>query len=317
MGFLSTIVRNLGLKIVGVILALLLWFHVATNREYDITLPYTLSYAELAPEVVMTATPPEEMGVRLRASGKQLLRLWWSDRKWPVDLSHATTGEMTINLRPDQVPRFGIENVRVLGLDQQGRLSLWLDSLTTKSVPVYTEETFFVASGYIRTGSVALTPSVVQLTGPRALLDGIDRVELEPIGRSEWDEPINQEIAVTLPVGHNLLCAPSSVRVSQHIEPFVIKEYDSLPVAIVMIGSHIACTVDPPWVTVEVGGPESRMADLTADSVRVIYAASREDTSGARCALWVNVPAPFQVLKVEPDSITVYRDGTLRTDSGT
>jgi hypothetical protein len=316
MGFIRFLLRNLGLKILGLILALLLWFHVATNRDYDIELAYTFEYLNLPEELVMTAEPPEEVNVRLRASGKQLLRLWWSDRHWPIDLSGASAGEFAVTLWADDVPRFGIDDVEVVELAEPGNATLWLDSLATRTVPVRTDEAFLIASGYVRFGPTVLSPDSVRLGGPWSLLTDIRALTLEPIGKDEWDESIDEMVPVQLPPVYNLSCFPEEVHVTQVIEPFATREYDSLPVTIAASGSDVTCTVDPPWVSVEIGGPESRMGNLTGDSVRVVYVAARDDTSGARCALWVDVPPPFQVLGVRPDSITVHHDELSRTDSG-
>jgi hypothetical protein len=314
--FLRAIVRNPGLKIVGLILALLLWFHVATNKHYEIDLQYALEYINLPEALILTAAPKEGIAVRLRASGKQLLRLWWTNRVWLLDLLGVGTGEVALNLRTGDIPLYGIEDVTVLGFAESGRLNLWLDSLEMKTVPVYTNEAFIAAPEYVRIGPLVLIPDSVQLSGPRGLLAGIDALALEPIDREEWSEEINEAVAVALPPAYNVQCAPNEVRIYQAVEKVTIRVFDSLPVTIVMTDPDELCTVKPPWVSVEVRGPESQMQFLEPDSVKVVYAAARGDTSGARCALWVDVSPPFQVLKVEPDSITVHRNEDLRTDSG-
>jgi hypothetical protein len=307
----------LGLKVVGLILALLLWFHVATDRVYDIDLSYQFHYEKLPTEVVMAAAPPKDVSVRLRASGKQLLRLWWSDRVWPIDLSTAAAGRLSIDLWAEDVPRLGIDDVEVLGIDSPGKISLWIDTVTTRTVPVLSNEILEIAPGHVRSGPLRIQPDSVRLTGARTLLSTIDDVSLQPIGKSEWDDSIDERAHVEVPTYYGIECVPAEVRVRQTVERFVRNTYDSLPVDIVMSGGESLLTADPSWVSVEVGGPASRMTYLTGDSVRVVYAAARNDTSGSRCPLWVNVPPPFQVLKVVPDSITVHRNGLTRTDPGT
>ena len=316
MNILRAIVRNPGLKIVGLILALLLWFHVATNKDYEIDLHYELGYINLPEALILTAGPKEDIAVRLRASGKQLLRLWWTHRLWRLDLSGVGTGEVAMNLRTSDIPLYGIEDVTVLGFAESGRLNLWLDSLEMKTVPVYTHEAFIAAPDFVKIGPLVLTPDSVQLSGPRALLAGISALALETIDREEWSEEINQVVPVALPPAYNVQSAPSEVRIFQAMEQVAIRVFDSLPVTIVMTDPDERCTVAPAWVRVEVRGPASQMQFLAPDSVRVLYAAARKDTRGARCALWVDVSPPFRVLKVEHDSITVHRNEDLRTDSG-
>lgn len=314
---MNAIVRNIGLKVVALSLALLLWFHVVTNHEYDLTLDYELDYVDIPSLLVLAVEPPSTVGVRVKGEGKQLLQLWWrGDRRWPISLARATIGDHPVELRHSNVPRFGIENIEVLDILMRGEWSLTLDSLGEKMVPVYTTERFAAAEQYIPTGPVTVTPDSVRLIGPARKLMLVDSIAIAELGGTGWEESVDQMIAVTLPVIHNTTVMPDSVRVLRPIERFVSLQFDSLPVAVVQPDAPPLVRVQPAFVTVSVGGPESWIAHLVSDSIRVVYAAGRDDANGARAPLWVNVSPPFEILEVRPDSIIVIRDDLARSDSG-
>ncbi|HEX9749703.1 MAG TPA: hypothetical protein VGB22_00220 [candidate division Zixibacteria bacterium] len=309
----STALRNLGLKIVAVVLALLLWFHAVTNRDYEITLDFRLDYVEMPESLAIAQPPPSTIGARVRGNGKRLFALWWrGDRTWPISMSEATVGEYPITLGHEGMPRFGIEDIEVVDILQRGEWALLIDSVGSKTVGVYTTERFAAAEQFIPVGPLTLTPDTVRLHGPRSQLAQIDSVALTVIGSAVWVRNIDERIAVApLPV-YNVTVEPDSVEATRRIEPFVMRQFDSLPVAVVGV-RDTALSVTPAWVAVSIGGPDSYMSQLRADSVRVFYAAGRGDTSGTRGALWVNVSAPFEVLEVTPDSVTVQRHGATGT----
>ena len=80
---IKNVFRNPGLKLVGLGMALLLWFHVATNREYDTIIDYTLDYVNLPDSLILAARPAQSIQATAQGSGKLLLRFWWQNRHWP------------------------------------------------------------------------------------------------------------------------------------------------------------------------------------------------------------------------------------------
>ncbi len=305
---------NPGLKLLGLLLALMLWFHVATNRDYETVVEYTLEYTGLPDSVVFLAEPPTIARVRAQGSGKLLLRTLWQNRRWPVDLSEAGTGSVRINIGPSDAPLFGIEGVQITELTSPRQMNLALDFLEQKTVPVVSESIWSTASGFVRVGTEDWTPGEVVLKGPRAALAGINQVSSERVEFLDRAESVDQEIKLVPPGQYGVTLSPARVHLRQTVEPLITRDFADLAIRVATTSHRDTCYVQPPQVDISVAGPESAMQAIILDSIQIVCAVSDQDTSGTRRSLWVYVPEPLEVLKTQPDSVTVWREPRPRTN---
>ena len=93
---------NLGWKITAILLALVLWFHVATEKTYEKTFPVKLETAGLRSNLAVQDISPASTDISVVANGKQLLQLMLSSGVTAyVDLSFVSRPgqyEYSINL---------------------------------------------------------------------------------------------------------------------------------------------------------------------------------------------------------------------------
>jgi YbbR domain-containing protein len=69
---------NLGWKIVALLLAVVLWFHVATEKVYEKTFPVNIQTIGLRNNLQVDDISPASSDVSVAATGKQLLQLMLS-----------------------------------------------------------------------------------------------------------------------------------------------------------------------------------------------------------------------------------------------
>ena len=68
---------NIWLRTGAVLMGLLLWFHVATEKTYNHQLTLPINEIMLAENLALAENPPESLTILVTASGKQLLRNKW------------------------------------------------------------------------------------------------------------------------------------------------------------------------------------------------------------------------------------------------
>jgi len=129
------IFRNISLKLLALFFAILLWIHVATNQRYDLEVPYRLAYVNVPDSLVFTETPTTTIHVFMRGSGKGLIRLLWSDRRWPIDMTRSKAGMHKIHLATDNIPVYGIQGLEALGLLDSDTVTVVLDSVAHRPAP--------------------------------------------------------------------------------------------------------------------------------------------------------------------------------------
>ena len=96
------IVGNFGIKILSIFTALLLWFHVTTEKRYEKTIEIPISCVNLPENLLLTKSPPKLVKIKIRGNGKELLRFGRSI-KVVLDLKETDLGWKRIDLKKEDV----------------------------------------------------------------------------------------------------------------------------------------------------------------------------------------------------------------------
>jgi YbbR domain-containing protein len=95
---------NWGIKILSLFIALLVWWHVRTERTYEVSFSLPLCLRNLPSQISFVEEPPESVKVVIQGKGKDLVRLRWGRSLEAVyDLSNATSGWKRIDLSKDNI----------------------------------------------------------------------------------------------------------------------------------------------------------------------------------------------------------------------
>ncbi len=94
------LLRNIGWKLIGLILAFGLWFHLTTQNHFRQTITVNVEFANLNPNLRLVAENPPAVGLEIAANGKQLFQLiYLKPVRLVVDLGeYRTPGRYSIEL---------------------------------------------------------------------------------------------------------------------------------------------------------------------------------------------------------------------------
>ena len=208
------LLNNLGLKLLSLFLAMLLWAVVLGEQKVDVTVSVPLAL-NLPPELVLVNSPGETLEVRLR--GPRTLVTNLPSRE--VVLEHVPSvfeeGENIISIRPDMfgVPR-GIQVVDVT----PHRIRVVVEPLVEREVEVIPRMEGELAQGYVLRG-VTVNPSRILLSGPASELRRVTRVRTAPIGLEGHTAPFTVQ-ALVEPAGRQVrVKGHSTVAVQVDIGP--------------------------------------------------------------------------------------------------
>jgi YbbR domain-containing protein len=95
--------RHIGLKVVAVALAALLWLIVAGDHLVERSMRVPLEFRNIPNELEIVGDPPTTVDVRLRGSSAQLARLEPTEVVAVLDLTGARPGSRMFHLRNDEV----------------------------------------------------------------------------------------------------------------------------------------------------------------------------------------------------------------------
>src|ERR1700722_11633221 len=154
--------RLLGLKLLSVALAVLLWMVVAGEEIVERGLRIPLELQQFPPGLELDSEPPSLVDARVRGSSGTLSRLSSGDVVAVIDLRGAKVGRRLFPLTPEQVRvPFGVEIVQVT----PSTVALVLESSASKQVPVEPTLEGTPASGFV-VGKKTVDPPSVEIVGP-------------------------------------------------------------------------------------------------------------------------------------------------------
>ncbi len=256
---------NLGLKLFALLLAGLLYLHVLTDRTSEESVDFPLVVSGLVDSLSLATAPPESVTVRLRGTGKQILRLRYLRPAVTIGLGEVGPGTFQRTLGPADVPLEGTTGVTVLSVLAPEVLSLDVEPRGERRVRVIAAFDGDPQRGYTL-GEPLVRPAQVRLSGPARWLALQDSVLTRPIavaGRRESLE-VMQALAM-LP--KFVAVWPGSVLVAVPIEPEELRTIE-VPIEVRGVRGELRAEPQPAFGTVTVRGPRSRVEALDGDLFR-------------------------------------------------
>ena len=257
--------RHLGLKMVALACASLLWLSVAGEHVVERILRVPVEFRNKPSQLEVVGDPPESVDVRLRGSSALVSRLEPGEVVAVVDLQQARPGSRLFHIRNDEVRApYGVEVEQVI----PGTLGIELEPTLRRVVPVIAPTEGEPAPGYV-VGPVAAEPSTVEIEGPENRVKKLANATTEPIVVNGARENVRDVVAVGLLDSAVRLVKPQNVTVIAEVVPAPVeRELRGVLVRARNLGSGLAATtIAPASVTVTVRGRREALSGVSPETV--------------------------------------------------
>src|SRR4029078_1991237 len=169
--------RHLGLKLMAVALAALLWLIVAGDHLVERSMRVPLEFRNIPTSLEIVGDPRTEVDVRRRGSSALLGRLEPRDIVAVLDLGSARPGSRMFHLRSDEVRApYGVDVAQVI----PGTLAVDVEKSGRRTVPVVPALDGEPAPGFV-IGRVTSAPATVEVAGPESRLKQLTGATTEPV----------------------------------------------------------------------------------------------------------------------------------------
>ena len=293
-------IKNLSLKITALGLALLLWFHVATDRDYDYTVALPLRSGALPDGFALAEPLPDQVRFVAYGTGKELMRLLWESGH--AELSLDPWVDTMWALTSDRLLLAVDANVRVKHVVEPATIRVHVDTVIRRAVRAVFQGNYATAAGISLVGPPKLEPSQVTLTGPRAAVAGISSVVTAPVDIGVLDQSTQREMPLVLDDSYNVTAMPASVTVLFHVAPSLRRDIEGIPVRVPR-----GFKADPPVVTFSVSGAEARLDALGLEYYRAAATPAPDPADDSLLSVEATVPPLVEILAVTPDRVRVFR----------
>jgi YbbR domain-containing protein len=256
--------RHLGLKVVAIALATLMWLTVAGEHVVERSLRVPLAVRNLSGDLEIVGDLPDTVDVRIRGSSAVLSHLDPGDIVAMLDLTTARTGSRLFHLRADEVRvPYGVEVEQVM----PPTLSLELEKSSMRTIPIVPATDGDPAAGYV-VGRISSEPSTVQVVGPESKVRQVAEATTEPVEVDGKRERVRDVVTVGVADSSVRLVQPQNATVVVEIlQAPVEQEIGGVPVDVRNVGRGLKATVTPLVTRVSMTGQREALSSLRPEKI--------------------------------------------------
>jgi YbbR domain-containing protein len=256
--------RHLGLKLLSLGLAVLLWTAVAGEETVERGLRVPLELQQLPASVELSGDVPTAVDVRVRGASGTLSRVAAGDIVAVLDLRGARPGRRLFPLTPDQVRApFGVEIVQVM----PSAVAMAFEVSMTRPLPVLPSVEGRPAPGFI-VGKLTADPATVEVVGPESAVNRATEVLTEPVLIAGAKTGVRETVTIgVLDPTLRIKNAKTAVVTVQMQPAPAERTMHNRPVHLRNLGANLVAQAQPATVNVTLRGTHEGLARIAADEV--------------------------------------------------
>ena len=291
--------RHIGLKMISIALAALLWLVVSGEQIVERALRIPLEFTNMPARLELVGEAPTVVDVRVRGSSGALSRIAAGELVAVLDLRGARPGQRLFHLTGTDVRvPFGVDVVQVV----PSSLYMTFEPSATKVVPIVPEVEGEPAPGF-EIGTTTAEPSTVEVVGPTSAVAAMTSAITEPVSAAGASSSITESVAVGVSDPSVRLKDPKPVRVTVPVSPAQL-EWAVAGVAVQVLNGDGRATVTPATITVHVRGPRDAMgADAAAFDASVDVAGLKRGQY--QLPVRVGLPPRLGIRRIDPVDVGV------------
>jgi hypothetical protein len=251
----------------AIVLSLLLWFLVATDKEYSHQVKVPIEIIRLAPGKTLSEKIPNYAIIELRGKGRSLIGLWFYDVKFRLELPGIRTSQ-SINLKDYlnflEIPStFGLEVDEII---EPTVIKLVVDDQVLQQKTILLAGSIGTADGYVLV-DFQFTPDTVLVDGPEKIVNNIDFINTQQLEISDSKSKFNRKVDLENPFPGLINIDPTTVDVEFDIQRLAERTVFEIPIKIINIPRRMSVEPIPPVLDLRIKGGEQLVAALQPEDI--------------------------------------------------
>lgn len=297
------IFNNFDIRLASLALALLMWLHASTEKEYQQKIYCPVQVNNVPSGFVLAAVPPM-VPCLITARGKDMIVFKLNPPKVQLDMGNRQVKKQTVQLSPGLL-LFPFDLKAVETEFMMSEVTITLDRLGQKTVRLLPDVSGIPASGYIICDSTSAEPSQVVLAGPQRQLDKIDSVYTWTVkvdGKSA-----NERVYCRVAPPDSLLfkADPESAWVNLCFEKTQERSYKNVPVTLVNRGQGYLVSFSPGTIDLAVAGPQHLLQKAEAGQFRITLDLKGLEPGHHMLQAVIELPDKLELIAADPRDFEV------------
>ena len=261
----------------SLILAILLWLFVVSEKEYNLILDLPIEARNLSSQMAHKEEVPSYVSTKIRGTGRNLFKSIllknYAGFKLVLDLEGISEEyEFNLNEYFEKYPRKVVlplnYNLSFVEVVHPNSIKISLDEYQIKRVPIISNHYIDPSPGYMLVGKIKFKPDSIDIAGPKEEIAIINHVQLPPDTINDLSTTLNSIVKVfseqTL-----IEYTPSYVEISVDVQQISEKIIADIPVTVKDIPEKIRVFPSPQTVSLTVIGGLQRIANLKPEEIGV------------------------------------------------
>ena len=261
----------------SLILAILLWLFVVSEKEYNFILDLPIEARNLSSQMAHKEEVPSYASTKIRGTGRNLFKSIllknYAGFKLVLDLEGISEEyEFNLNDYFEKYPRKVVlplnYNLSFVEVVHPNSVKISLDEYQIKRVPVISNLHIIPSPGYMLVGKIKFKPDSIDIAGPKEEIALINHVQLPPDTINNLSTTLNSTVKVSSDLTL-IEYTPSNVVISVDIQQISEKIIADIPVTVKDIPEKIRVFPSPQTVSLTVIGGLQRIATLKPEEIGV------------------------------------------------
>lgn len=294
--------NNLLVKITSVILAIGLWFFIATSDYTEVSFAVPIKIENLNNSMV-AINKTGLVNVVLRGPNFSLKNMSYNDIKVSIDASNFNVGEIKYRVKTSEVKvPAGINVVEIV----PSEVVFLVDEVITKSVKINPTFIGEPLKGY-KVSSVKMIPESVKLQGAKRILSKLDFIDTLPINLSSRYETLIYSVGLKLPDGVNLAENTQVDAVVKFSEDIVEYSFNDFVINFRGANPYLKYGIIDNEINVKVKGRSDRLNSDNAKKLLELYVDVSKILEPGKYLLKIDklIKDDIEVVSITPDKIRV------------
>lgn len=294
------LLRNGEIKLVSVLIAILLWFHVTTEKEYDMTLEVPIIITKIKKEWIITNALPKSVTIRIKGKGKDAIRMEFRKPFVSLDLSVLPIGDYNRGLENgDLILPAGV-NPSVINIVKPKTILVSQDTIIKKKLLVKASLEGELEDGFVLSEEPKIQPNIVDASGPKRVLERVEEIGTAGVDLEKIKSSLRQKISLNHKSVEAVRCIPDSVDLTLLIERLVEKSIEKVPVKIIdKMGKRIV-SVEPKTVDILISARRKEIEEIKSKDVNVSIDISDKEKGEYLLLANIELPKGFSLISAKP-----------------
>lgn len=293
---------NLGLKVLSLAIALLLWMTVSGEETVERGLRIPLELQQLPSNIELSGDVPTSVDVRVRGGSGTLSRVLAGDVVAVLDVRAAHIGRRVFPLTPDQVRvPFGVDVVQVT----PSAIAMEFEASATRQVPVEPSVDGRPAPGFV-VGTRNSEPATVEVVGPESAVKRATEVVTQPVSVAGARDQVRQTVTLgILDSSLRLKNARSAVVTVQIVPAPMERTLRSRPIHLRNVSSGLVAQAEPASVDVTLRGSREALGRFESDEVSAYVDLGGLGAGTYQLTVHTEVARDAGVTRIEPAMVQI------------